>query len=173
MATPRLSSARPSFLQSDHVLARAAQPLVRFLRVEAAGGVLLVAATIVALAWANSPWQASYESFWTTTIRIEIGPYAFDEDLVHVVNDLLMALFFFVVGMEIKRELVVGQLRDRRSVALPATAALGGMVVPALIYTAFNAGGAGAGGWGIPMATDIAFALSASWRCSAAGCPPR
>ena len=83
----------------------------------------------------------------------------FDEDLVHVINDLLMAVFFFVVGMEIKRELVVGELRDRRAVALPALAALGGMIVPALIYTAFNAGGPGTGGWGIPMATDIAFAL--------------
>jgi NhaA family Na+:H+ antiporter len=146
-------------LQSESVLARAAQPFVRFLQVEAAGGILLVAATITALVWANSPWQASYESFWSTNIRLEIGPYLFEEDLAHVVNDLLMAVFFFVVGMEIKRELVVGELRERRSVALPAMAALGGMVVPAAIYLAFNAGGEGARGWGIPMATDIAFAL--------------
>ena len=132
---------------------------MRFVHVEAAGGILLVAATIVALVWANSPWQASYESFWSTNIRIEIGSYVFDEDLTHVVNDVLMAVFFFVVGMEIKRELVVGELRDRRSVALPAMAALGGMIVPASIYVAFNAGGEGARGWGIPMATDIAFAL--------------
>ena len=159
MATTSVPSARPSFLQSDRLLARAAQPLVRFLHVEAAGGILLVLATVAALAWANSPWQASYESFWSTSIRIEIGPYLFEEDLLHVVNDLLMAVFFFVVGMEIKRELVVGELRDRRAVALPAMAALGGMVVPALIYTAFNAGGGGVDGWGIPMATDIAFAL--------------
>ena len=158
-AAPRLSSARPTFLQNDSVLARAAQPFVRFLQVEAAGGILLVAATVAALVWANSPWQASYESFWSTNIRIEIGPYLFEEDLAHVVNDLLMAVFFFVVGMEIKRELVVGELRDRRSVALPAMAALGGMIVPAAIYVAFNAGGEGARGWGIPMATDIAFAL--------------
>ncbi len=132
---------------------------MRFVRVEVAGGILLVAATIVALVWANSPWQASYDSFWSTNIRIEIGSYVFDEDLTHVVNDVLMAVFFFVVGMEIKRELVVGELRDRRSVALPAMAALGGMIVPASIYVAFNAGGEGARGWGIPMATDIAFAL--------------
>ena len=158
-AAPRLSSARPTFLQSESVLARAAQPFVRFLQVEAAGGILLVAATITALVWANSPWDAGYESFWATNFRVELGPYVFEEDLAHVVNDLLMAVFFFVVGMEIKRELVVGELRDRRSVALPAMAALGGMIVPAAIYVAFNAGGDGVRGWGIPMATDIAFAL--------------
>ena len=132
---------------------------MRFLHVEAAGGILLVVATVVALVWANSPWRDSYDSLWSTTIGIDIGSYRFEEDLAHVVNDLFMALFFFVVGMEIKRELVVGELRDRRAVALPAMAALGGMVVPAVIYAAFNAGGDGAAGWGIPMATDIAFAL--------------
>ena len=152
-------SAHPKFWQSDRVLARAAQPFVRFLHVEAAGGIMLVAATIVALVWANSPWASSYESFWATNVRVEIGSYVFEEDLAHLVSDLLMAIFFFVVGMEIKRELIVGELRDRRSVALPATAALGGMVVPAAIYLAFNAGTDGARGWGIPMATDIAFAL--------------
>ncbi len=158
-ASPVVPSAEPTFLQSDRVLARAAQPFARFLHVEAAGGILLAAATVVALVWANSPWQDSYESLWSTTIRVEVGSYVFAEDLGHVVNDLLMALFFFVVGMEIKRELVVGELRDRRSVALPAMAALGGMLVPAVIYLGFNAGGVGADGWGVPMATDIAFAL--------------
>jgi NhaA family Na+:H+ antiporter len=132
---------------------------VRFLHIEAAGGILLVIATAVALVWANSPWRDSYESLWATVIRIEVGSYRFEEDLAHVVNDLFMALFFFVVGMEIKRELIVGELRDRRAVALPAVAAVGGMVVPAGIYAVFNAGGPGAPGWGIPMATDIAFAL--------------
>ena len=135
------------------------KPMVRFLQIEAASGIVLLIATAAALVWANSRWQDGYESFWTTTIHIQIGSHVFDEDLAHVVNDLLMALFFFVVGMEIKRELVVGELRDRRAVVLPALAALGGMIVPALIYTAFNAGGPGADGWGIPMATDIAFAL--------------
>ena len=149
----------PSFIHSDRRLARAAQPIVRFLHVEAAGGILLVAATVAALVWANSPWQASYEALWSTRIRIEIGSYVFDEDLVHVINDLLMAVFFFVVGMEIKRELIIGELRDRRAVALPAMAAFGGMMVPALFYLAFNSGGPGASGWGVPMATDIAFAL--------------
>lgn len=156
---PAVRSATPSFLHSDRVLARAAQPFVRFLHIEAAGGILLVVATLCALVWANSPWSESYESFWSTVIRVELGSYRFEEGLAHVVNVLLMALFFFVVGMEIKRELVVGELRDRRSVALPAMAALGGMVVPAVIYAAINRGGDGAAGWGIPMATDIAFAL--------------
>jgi NhaA family Na+:H+ antiporter len=135
------------------------QPVVKFLHVEAAGGILLLVATIIALIWANSPWEASYDTLWSTPIRLDVGSYTFEEDLGHLVNDLLMAVFFFVVGMEIKRELVVGELRDRRAVALPAMAALGGMVVPALIYLAFNAGGEGVDGWGIPMATDIAFAL--------------
>nr|MBA3606640.1 Na+/H+ antiporter NhaA [Acidimicrobiia bacterium] len=159
MARRQVPSARPTFLGSDRRLARAAQPIVRFLHIEAAGGILLVLATVAALVWANSPWQAGYESLWASVVRLELGPYLFEEDLGHVVNDLLMAVFFFVVGMEIKRELVVGELKDRRSVAVPAMAALGGMIVPAAIYLAFNAGGEGAGGWGIPMATDIAFAL--------------
>jgi NhaA family Na+:H+ antiporter len=148
MPSRLFQSARPTFVQSDRMLARAAQPFVRFLHVEAAGGILLLLATMIALVWANSPWQSSYESLWSTRIRLEIGGYSFDEDLVHVVNDLLMAGFFFVVGMEIKRELVVGQLADRRAVVLPAMAALGGMLVPALIYTAFNAGRDGGQGWG-------------------------
>jgi len=159
VTAPQISSAQPTFLQSDRPLARAVRPFVRFSNVEAAGGIVLVAATVVALVWANSPWKDGYDSLWSTNVRFEFGSYAFDEDLRHVVNDLLMAMFFFVVGMEIKRELVTGELRDRRAIALPAMAAMGGMVVPAAIYLAFNAGGVGSKGWGIPMATDIAFAL--------------
>ena len=159
MTAPQIASAQPTFLQSDRTLARAVRPFVRFSHIEAAGGIVLVAATVVALVWANSPWNDGYESLWATQVRFEFGLYVFDEDLGHVVNDLLMAVFFFVVGMEIKGELVVGELRDRRAVALPAMAALGGMVVPAAVFLAFNAGGAGSQGWGIPMATDIAFAL--------------
>ena len=143
-----IPSASPSFLHSDRRLARVvAQPLVRFLHVEAAGGILLIGATIIALVWANV-WPASYESFLSTEVRVQVGDYEFDEDLLHLVNDLLMGLFFFVVGMEIKRELVVGELRDRRAVALPAMAALGGMIVPAAIFVAVNAGGDGRDGWG-------------------------
>jgi NhaA family Na+:H+ antiporter len=158
--TSRADSA-PSvgFLGSDRKLARAAQPVVRFLQIEAAGGVLLGVSAVVALVWANSVWSAGYVSLWATEIRLEIGSYVFAEDLGHLVNDLLMALFFFVVGMEIKREAVVGELRDRRAMALPAMAAFGGMAVPAAIFAVVNAGGAGADGWGVPMATDIAFAL--------------
>ena len=159
MTSPQIASARPTFLQSDRTLARVVRPFIRFSHVEAAGGIVLVVATVVALVWANSPWKGGYESLWSTNVRFEFGSYLFDEDLGHVVNDLLMAVFFFVVGMEIKRELVVGELRDRRAVALPAMAALGGMIVPAAIFVAINAGGDGARGWGIPMATDIAFAL--------------
>ena len=154
VATPSVG-----FLASDRRLARAAQPVVRFLHVEAAGGVLLVLSAFVALIWANSPWSDSYNSLWATEIRIELGSYVFAEDLGHLVNDLLMALFFFVVGMEIKREAVVGELRDRRAMALPAMAALGGMLFPAAIFAVINAGGPGVEGWGVPMATDIAFAL--------------
>lgn len=159
MTVPQISSAQPTFLHSDRTLARAVRPFVRFSHIEAAGGIVLVVATVVALVWANSPWKSGYEAVWVTDVRFEFGSYVFAEDLGHVVNDLLMAVFFFVVGMEIKRELVVGELRDRRAVALPAMAALGGMIVPAAIFLAFNASGAGSAGWGIPMATDIAFAL--------------
>ena len=145
MPARSIPSATPTFLRSDHRLARAAQPLVRFLEVEVAGGLVLIAAAVVALVWANV-WPAGYESVWSTDVRLVVGDYEFDEDLGHVVNDLLMALFFFVVGMEIKRELVVGELRDRRALALPAMAALGGMLVPALLFAALNAGGAGSAG---------------------------
>jgi NhaA family Na+:H+ antiporter len=151
---------RPAtFIERDHALARLARPAVRFLDVEAAGGIVLVVAAAIALVWANSPWHGGYEALWSTPIEFRVGSYQHEEDLRHWVNDGLMALFFFVVGLEIKRELTTGELRDRRQVALPVVAAVGGMAVPALIYAAFNAGGPGASGWGIPMATDIAFAL--------------
>ena len=147
-------------MNSGRTLARAAQPVVRFLHVEAAGGVLLLAATAVALLWANSPWRASYEALWSTEITLQVGSFELVDDLRHLVNDFLMAIFFFVVGMEIKREVVVGELRDRRAAALPAMAALGGMVVPAALFLVVNVGREGQDGWGVPMATDIAFALA-------------
>jgi NhaA family Na+:H+ antiporter len=134
-------------------------PLRNFLRTESAGGVVLVVAALVALVWANSPWKDSYFDLWHTRLSIDLGQRSLDLDLQEWVNDGLMAIFFFVVGLEIKRELVEGELRGARRAALPAVGALGGMVVPALIYTAFNAGGDGAIGWGIPMATDIAMAV--------------
>ncbi|MCY3967371.1 MAG: Na+/H+ antiporter NhaA, partial [bacterium] len=130
-----------------------------FAAIQDNGGVLMLIAPVAALVWMNSPWQGSYYDFWHTHISFSVADYHFEHDLEHVVQDGLMAVFFFVVGLEIKRELVVGQLRDPRFAALPAVAALGGMVVPALIYLAFNSGGEGQDGWGIPMATDIAFAV--------------
>ncbi|MDQ3782263.1 MAG: Na+/H+ antiporter NhaA, partial [Actinomycetota bacterium] len=151
---------RPTWLSGEARLARyLAQPVARFLEVEAAGGVLLVAASVVALLWASSPWATGYETLWSTEVALRAGPLHLEEDLRHWVNDGLMALFFFVAGLEIKRELVTGQLSHRRDAALPVVAAIGGMVVPAALYLAVNAGGAGARGWGIPVATDIAFAL--------------
>lgn len=139
---------------------RTLPPFVRrFLDTEAAGGIVLVVAALVALVWANSPWRDTYETLWHTAVDLRIGTFGFHGDLHAAVNDGLMALFFLVVGLEIKRELVTGDLRDPRVAALPAIAAVGGMVVPALLYSAFTAGGPGADGWGIPMATDIAFAI--------------
>jgi Na+:H+ antiporter, NhaA family len=153
-------SGRPTWIGSDRPLARlVARPLARFLHVEAAGGILLLAATVVALVWANSPWQESYQDVWHTVGTLRVGDYAISETLQHWVNDGLMAVFFFVVGLEIKRELVAGDLSNPRDAALPAIAAVGGMVVPAAVYLVVNGSGAGQDGWGVPMATDIAFAV--------------
>ncbi|HEV8297261.1 MAG TPA: Na+/H+ antiporter NhaA [Acidimicrobiales bacterium] len=135
------------------------RPLADFLHTEAAGGVVLVAATIVAVVWANSPWRDSYGDVWNTHVRLGVGTHELDLSAREWVNDALMTIFFFIVGLEIKRELVEGELRDRRKASLPAIAAVGGMVVPAVLYTAINVGHAGARGWGIPMATDIAMSI--------------
>jgi NhaA family Na+:H+ antiporter len=138
---------------------RLPRAVLRFLHTESAGGIVLLLGALVALAWANSPWQASYESLWSTELAVELGPFRLAEDLRHWVNDGLMALFFFVIGLEIKREFVHGELQDPRTAALPALAALGGMLVPAGLYLVVAGGGPGGNGWGVPMATDIAFAL--------------
>ena len=138
---------------------RVLSPLLDFVRDEAAGGVALIVATIAALLWANLGGISGYESFWHSDLRVGAGSLGHEEDLRHWVNDGLMALFFFVVGLEIKRELVTGELRDRKAAALPALAAVGGVVVPALIFLALAGGGEAGRGWGIPMATDIAFAV--------------
>ena len=137
----------------------------RFLGIEAAGGILLIFAAAIALIWANSPWSDSYFDLWNTEINLSIGELISLEHHGHAltlggfINDVLMVLFFFVVGLEIKRELVTGELNTRRAASLPAAAAIGGMVVPALVYFAFNQSGEAMEGWGIPMATDIAFAV--------------
>jgi NhaA family Na+:H+ antiporter len=127
---------------------------------EGLGGAALVVAAVIGAVWANSPWAHGYEVLWTTPIHLTVGAWTLDLDLHHVVNDGLMAIFFFVVGLEIKRELIEGALSDVRRAALPALAALGGMVVPAGLYVLLAGGGEAASGWGIPMATDIAFAIA-------------
>jgi len=151
-----------TWLHSDRAIPRRfVRPALLFADTEAASGIVLLAAAIIALIWANSPWGEGYFTFWNTHLTIELGPFHFDETLKEVVNDGLMAIFFFVVGMEIKRELVVGELNGIRKAALPVLAAVGGMVLPAAIYVSFviSTGGDALNGWGIPMATDIAFSV--------------
>jgi NhaA family Na+:H+ antiporter len=131
----------------------------RFLHVQAAAGIVLLAAAAVALAWANSPWGESYDHLWHTPISFGIGSWHIEHSLHFWINDLLMTVFFLVVGLEIKRELVEGALSNIKRATLPVVAAIGGMLVPALIYVALNTGGAARHGWGVPMATDIAFAV--------------
>ncbi|MFI6994713.1 Na+/H+ antiporter NhaA [Nonomuraea wenchangensis] len=130
-----------------------------FFRTEAGSTSALLVATVLALIWANSPWADTYEAFWHTPMGLSFGTAEFSLDLRHWVNDGLMTLFFFVIGLEISYEVRLGQLRDRRLIAVPALAALGGMLVPAGIYLLLNAGGPGAAGWGVPIATDTAFVL--------------
>jgi Na+/H+ antiporter NhaA len=136
-----------------------AAPVRDFLSTEAGGAVALLGASLAALVWANSPWSDTYESFWDTTLSIRVGSEGISMELRHWVSEGLMAFFFLVVGLEARRELDLGSLRDRRRITLPLAAALGGMAVPVLIYLAFNAGGDGADGWGAAMSTDTAFAL--------------
>lgn len=140
-------------------LAPLLQPVQAFLATESAGGVVLLISAIAALVCANSPWSHRYDEIWHARISIGVGSSTFAMSLHHWVNDGLMVIFFLLVGLEIKRELLIGELASRRRAALPIAAAFGGMTIPALIYFAFNRGGPGAPGWGIPMATDIAFAV--------------
>jgi NhaA family Na+:H+ antiporter len=135
------------------------RPFQEFFEDQTAGGLILLACAAVAMVWANSPWAESYHHLWETTITIGPAGAALSMSLHHWINDGLMVLFFFVVGLEIKRELLIGELASPRQAALPIAAALGGMIAPALLYTSLNFGGAGSHGWGVPMATDIAFAL--------------
>jgi Na+/H+ antiporter NhaA len=138
-----------------------AAPVRNFLGTETGSASVLLAGTILALLWANSPWSHSYESLWSTKLAVRIGSDGISMDLHHWVNEGLMTLFFLVVGLEAKRELDVGELRERRRLTIPVVAALGGMTVPVAIYLAFNAGGPGAHDWGAAMSTDTAFALGA------------
>jgi NhaA family Na+:H+ antiporter len=135
------------------------RPLERFLHIEAASGVLLLVTATVAMIWANSPWAGAYRQFWHTPLGFRVGELVFERPLEWLVNDGLMAIFFFLVGMEIRREVHCGELSEWRRAALPAAAALGGMLAPAGIYLAFAGGAETRSGWGVPMATDIAFAV--------------
>jgi len=135
------------------------RPFHEFVRLESSAGILLLISTVVALAWANSPLKESYGSLWQTELSVGAGGFLLRKPLLHWINDGLMTLFFLLVGLEIKRELLVGELSSPRQAMLPILAALGGMVVPAVIYALFNSGKGGSAGWGIPMATDIAFAV--------------
>jgi NhaA family Na+:H+ antiporter len=141
------------------LIERVLAPLRLLLRTAPAGGIVLLGCAAIALVWANSPWAHGYHALWDTPFAIRLGALSAETTLHGVINDGLMAVFFFLVGLEIKREVLVGELSTVRQAALPVAAAIGGMVVPALLYLSLNAGDAGARGWGVPMATDIAFAL--------------
>jgi Na+/H+ antiporter NhaA len=154
-----VESSTPSFRDRTAWARNLAAPVRDFLSNETASAAVLLAATVGALAWANSPWSDSYESFWGTQLSFRLGDWGISLDLRHWLNEGLMTFFFLVVGLEAKREFDMGELRDRQRIALPAIAAIGGMTLPVLIFLAFNAGGDGAHGWGAAMSTDTAFAL--------------
>lgn len=158
-----LDPRHPTWANSNRFVPRVfVRPFLRFSQVEAASGFALLSAAAIALVWANSPWSDLYRQlFQELSLEITFGPIHLNESVGQLINDGLMAIFFFVVGLEIKRQLVLGELRHPKAAALPVLAALGGMAVPALVYTlvASGAGGEAARGWGVPMATDIAFAV--------------
>ncbi|MEX5217491.1 MAG: Na+/H+ antiporter NhaA [Nitrospira sp.] len=150
---------RAKKLDEHSLIQTVVEPLQEFIHAESSGGVLLLSATVLALLWANSPWAEWYIALWNVPVGFTVGPYAVTETLLEWINDGLMAMFFFVIGLEIKREMLVGELASFRQAFLPLAAALGGTIVPATLYAAINWGSLGMPGWGIPMATDIAFAL--------------
>lgn len=158
MAKASNTSGRTPILPQEPV-DRLLAPLARFLHVEAASGIVLLACTVAALILANSPWSDRFLGFWETPLGFQIGSFEMHHSLKHWINDALMAIFFFVIGLEVKRELVIGELRELRRAVLPIAAALGGMIAPAAIYLALQLGQPGQRGWGIPMATDIAFVV--------------
>lgn len=150
----------PSPHESETSGWRLIRPLADFLQRQANAGLLLVIAAVFALIWANSPWWTGYARFWDQTALLSIGGFDLSLTFRELINDGLMTLFFFVAGLEITREVRAGELRNLRHAALPVSGAIGGMVFPAVIYWAFNAGGSGGSGWGIPMATDIAIVMA-------------
>lgn len=160
MAREPSEGIRPPWSRSDRpVPRRLIRPLQSFLETETASGIVLLVALVAALAWANAPFRHTYEQAWGTHVAVGVGRWGIEEDLRGWIRDGLMALFFLVVGLEIKRELVTGELRSRRAAALPVLAAIGGMAVPAAVYLAVNPSGPASRGWGAAMPTDIALAL--------------
>ncbi len=160
MALPARSRGAMEATQDRSLAIRAFElPVQKFIHTEGVGGWLLLAAAVVAILWVNSPWSAWYTRLWEAEISFNLGFLHLEKSLQHWINDFLMAIFFFLVGMEIKRELVLGELRTAKRALLPVIAAFGGMAVPAFLYYALNYGTTASSGWGIPMATDIAFAL--------------
>ena len=135
------------------------QPVTKFLKIEAAGGIVLFIATVIALVAANSPIADQYLAIWKTEVGFRVGSFEMFHSLKHWISDALMAIFFFVIGLEIKREVIYGELGDIRNAALPIAAALGGMIVPVAIYLSLQGGNPGSKAWGVPMATDIAFVV--------------
>jgi Na+:H+ antiporter, NhaA family len=159
--SPPPEGVRPTWSRSGRPVARrVVQPLQAFLETETSSALLLLAATVAALAWANAPFGDTYSRFWGTELTLRLGRWTLSNDLRGWVAEGLMTLFFLLVGLEIKRELLVGELRERRAASLPIAAAAGGMLVPALIYLAFTAGTGAASGFGVAMPTDVVFALA-------------
>jgi NhaA family Na+:H+ antiporter len=150
-----------SSARSGRLSERLAAQILSFLAIESASSILLVAATVAALVWANSPWSDSYAHLWHTKLGFAFAGIDARLSLEHWVNDGLMVIFFFLIGMELKHGLALGELSSRDRAMLPVFGALGGMVVPAAIYASMHAGGPAISGWGVPMATDIAFAVAA------------
>ena len=157
--TPRRGSATTTSRRA--LLAQLSSPLRTFIRTEAGSAGLLLAAAVIALVWANSAWSDSYHELWATTLSIEVGNVELSTTLAHAINDGLMALFFLVIGLEVRRELSVGELPDRRRIAIPLVAGLAGMLVPALIVLAMNPHQPAANAWGVVIGTDTAFLLGA------------
>jgi Na+:H+ antiporter, NhaA family len=156
---PHSPVAPETWAPARRVAERLLKPIERFLGVEAASGIVLLAASIFALAWANSPWAASYEHLWHVPITFGAGALVSTEPVHFWINEGLMTIFFFVAGLEIRREIHEGELSDLKRAALPVAAALGGMIAPALLYLSLNGAPAVRHGWGVPTATDIAFAV--------------
>ncbi|MFB3853923.1 MAG: Na+/H+ antiporter NhaA [Vicinamibacterales bacterium] len=156
---PRTRGATLARASRSYVAREMILPAQEFIHAERASGLVLLAAAVIGLLWANSPWRGAYDALWHTEIGFTAGSFSSTHDLRHWVNDALMVIFFFVVGLEVKREFADGELSKPVRAALPMVGALGGMLVPAGLYLAFNPRGEAAHGWGIPMATDIAFAL--------------